>query len=71
MLLPNKKIFDNIKIRKNTLRYFFLFRFSLKNAPIAQLVEQQPFKLMVAGSSPAGRTKSKTQKIKETTKQYC
>ena len=28
----------------------------LRRAPIAQLVEQQPFKLMVAGSNPAGRT---------------
>ena len=34
----------------------YLSRFIYNQAPIAQLVEQLPFKEMVAGSNPAGRT---------------
>ncbi len=34
----------------------------LFNVPIAQSVEQQPFKLMVAGSNPAGDTNVKKTK---------
>ena len=30
--------------------------FKIKNAPIAQLVEQLPFKEWVVGSTPTGRT---------------
>ena len=54
MPLSNQKSFVIIAFVKEKLNLgllTYLFR-----APIAQLVEQQPFKLMVAGSSPAGRT---------------
>lgn len=37
--------------------FFVNIKHSLYEAPIAQLVEQIPFKDKVAGSSPAGRTK--------------
>ena len=33
-----------------------LMRFSLRQAPVAQLVEQWPLKPLVEGSSPSGRT---------------
>ena len=49
---------------------FLYLRFSLESiyASIAQLVEQRPFKAMVAGSNPAGCTNQKSfKKIFKTT----
>ncbi len=38
----------------------YIFRVFNRYPPVAQLVEQLPFKEMVAGSIPAGRTRQKT-----------
>ena len=44
------------------MKQFFVcqpLRLQRNRAPLAQLVEQQPFKLMVTGSNPVRRTKTK------------
>lgn len=51
--LPNLKTFVIIKFVIKLAQIAVLF---IKNAPIAQLVERLPFKEMVVGSNPTGRT---------------
>ncbi len=43
----------NLLTARRFCRIFLLF---ISYAPVAQLVEQLPFKEMVEGSSPSGRT---------------
>ena len=50
------RIYVIFYIVKNTIICIFCYNTSIHCAPLAQLVEQQPFKLMVAGSNPARRT---------------
>ena len=52
-VLPKIKSFVIIKF---VIKLAYFYGHFIINAPIAQLVEQLPFKQMVAGSNPAGRT---------------
>ncbi len=47
-----------VPLYNNLFKNLLYLKIIYKYPPVAQLVEQQPFKLTVAGSIPAGRTKN-------------
>lgn len=55
-----RRLFFLIKHVDRKRKQCYIFRVFNRYPPVAQLVEQLPFKEMVAGSIPAGRTNRKS-----------